>query len=226
MGLLDRLLGRGAARDAAIAAPVDADALAHALPLGLHIGSRLQFDRTMYAVAPGAMTGELPAGYQGVPCYGHVDLGDGYALHRFYLDDDAFLQVSTVGGDVDGIQGFVFHETVNPPDKAAFQRFVAEAEHLGAGRIEYAGHAWRRVTSADAGDARIPPMAYDEVLYRHQPPKRDDDLTHFAMVYARDVPALDRQELLLVSAEDSGPNQFSITYSVGVDLTSADIDIT
>lgn len=45
------------------------------------------------------------------------------------------------------------------------------------------------------------------------------------MVHARDVPALDRHELLLVSAEDSGPNQFSITYSVGVDLNSADIDI-
>lgn len=46
------------------------------------------------------------------------------------------------------------------------------------------------------------------------------------MVYFRDVRALDPQELLLVSAEDSDPNQFSITYSVGVDLTSADIEIT
>lgn len=224
MGLLDKLLGRAPAPAAnALAAP---GALTHAMPLGLRIGAHLQFDRTLYGVAPGAMTEELPAGYQGVPCYGHVDLGDGYALHRFYLDDDAFLQVSTVGGDVDGIQGFVFHETVNPPTKAAFQAFVAEHEHLGAAAIDYAGQRWSRVTSASAGSERIPAMAYDEVLYRHQPPRRDDDLTHYAMLYSREVPELSRQELLLVSAEDSGPNEFSITYSVGMDLTSADIDIT
>lgn len=224
MGLLDKWLDRG--RGSGAAAPADAGALPHALPMGLRIGARIQFDRTLYAVAPGAMTEELPAGYQGVPCYGHIDLGDGYALHRFYLDDDAFLQVGTVGGDVDAIQGFMFHETVNPPDKAAFQAFVMHDDHLGAAEISYAGHRWTRFTSADAGAARIPAMAYDEVLYRHQPPRRDDDLTHYAMVYSRDVPALQRQEFLLVSAEDSGPNEFSITYSVGVDLTSADLDIT
>lgn len=222
MGLLDTLLGR----KPVAALPPPEGALSHELPLGLRVGARIQFDRTMYAVAPGAMTEELPAGYQGVPCYGHVDLGDGYALHRFYLDDDAFLQVSTVAGDVDGMQGFVFHETVNPPDKRAFQDFVAGHAHLGDAAIEYAGHHWVRATPSTAGDARIPPMAYDEVLYRHQPARRDDDLTHYAMLYARDVPELGRQELLLVSAEDSGPADFSITYSIGVELTSADIDIT
>lgn len=180
----------------------------------------------MYGIAPGAMTEELPAGYQGVPCYGHVDLGDGYALHRFYLDDDAFLQVSTVGGDVEAIKGFVFHETLNPPTKEAFRAFVMENEHLGAAAIDYAGRRWLRVTNSTAGDARIPAMVYDEVLYRHQPARRDDDLTHYAMLYSRDVPELAREEFLLVSGEDSGPNEFSITYSVGVDLTIADIDIT
>jgi hypothetical protein len=74
-------------------------------------------------------------------------------------------------------------------------------------------------------------MVYDEVLYRHgqhqhEPARRDDDLTHYAMLYSRDVPELSREEFLLVSAEDSGPNEFSVTYSVGMDLTTADIDIT
>ncbi len=223
MSFLDRLLGR-----TPVPVPVlpDPGALAHALPLGLRIGGRVQFDRTMYSVAPGAVTEELPAGYQGVPCYGHVDLGDGHALHRFYLDDDAFLQVSTVADEVEAIMGFVFHETVNPPNKQAFRDFVMESDHLGAVAIDYAGRRWQRVTNTTAGDARIPPMAYDEVLYRHQPPRRDDDLTHYAMLYSRDVPELGREELLLISAEDSGPNEFSVTYSVGMDLTIADIDIT
>lgn len=224
MSFLDRLLGRAPA-EAAPALPLPG-ALAHALPLGLRIGGRIQFDRTMYSIAPGAMTEELPAGYQGVPCYGHVDLGDGYALHRFYLDDDAFLQVSTVADEVEAIKGFVFHETVNPPNKQAFRNFVMESDHLGAAAIDYAGHRWLRVTNTTAGDERIPAMAYDEVLYRHQPARRDDDLTHYAMLYSRDVPELAREEFLLVSAEDSGPNEFSVSYSVGVDLSIADIDIT
>lgn len=224
MRFFDKLLGRTPA-DAASHLP-HPDALPHALPLGLRIGGRIQFDRTLYSIAPGAMTEELPAGYQGVPCYGHVNLGDGYALHRFYLDDDAFLQVSTVGDDVDVIKGFIFHETVNPPTKDAFRKFVMESDHLGAASIEYAGHRWWRVSNSTAGDERIPAMVYDEVLYRHEPARRDDDLTHYAMLYSRDVPELSREEFLLVSAEDSGPNEFSITYSVGMDLTTADIDIT
>ncbi|MEJ1095592.1 MULTISPECIES: DUF2491 family protein [unclassified Pseudoxanthomonas] len=219
------MLGRTPANAASAALP-HPDALPHALPLGLRIGGRIQFDRTLYSIAPGAMTEELPAGYQGVPCYGHVNLGDGYALHRFYLDDDAFLQVSTVGDDVDVIKGFIFHETVNPPTKDAFRKFVMESDHLGAASIEYAGHRWWRVSNSTAGDERIPAMVYDEVLYRHEPARRDDDLTHYAMLYSRDVPELSREEFLLVSAEDSGPNEFSITYSVGMDLTTADIDIT
>lgn len=208
------------------AIPTGPGEIPHPLPLRLRVGAQVAIDTTLYRVAPGAMTAELPGGYQGVPCYGHIDLGDGYALHRFYLDDDAYLQVSTCGGDVEAIKGFVFHETVNPPDKAAFQRFVHGHEHLGAAKIEYAGHTWQRTTHSTEDTARVPPIAYDEVLYRHVPPRRDDDLTHYAMLYSRHVPALDRDEFLLVTGEDSGPGEFCVTYAVGIDLSQADLDIT
>jgi hypothetical protein len=222
MGLFDRLFGtkpRDATRSPSAGIP-------HALPLGLRIGGQVQFDRMMFRVAPGATTVELPDGYQGIPCYGHIDLGDGYALHRFYVDDDAYVQVSTCGDQVEGLKAFVFHETVNPPTKRAFEQFVMEHAHLGAPRIEYAGRQWTRGTNATDEQARTPPLAYDEVLYRHSPPRRDDDLTHYAMLYRRDVPELDREEFLLVTAEDSGPNEFCITYAIGFDLTPVDLDIT
>lgn len=222
MSWLDRMLGRGS-RPPSVP-PASAPGLPP-LPLGLRLGGRVQFDRTLYRVAPDAMTAELPEGHQGVACYGHIDLGDGYAMQRFYLEDDAYLQVMTCGGLIESIKGFVFLDTVNPPTKQAFQDFVAGHAHLGAHEIDYAGHRWRRVTSADGG-AKIPPMAFDEVLYRGTPPRRDDDLTHYAMVYGRDVPELHREEFLLVTGEDSGPNDFCVTYAVGIDLTEADLDIT
>lgn len=220
MSWMDRMLGRGKPATAEAAGDVR-----HPLPLGLRVGGRVHFDRTLYRVAPGAMTDELPDGHQGIACYGHIDLGDGYVMHRFYLDDDAYLQVLACGELVESIKAFVFHDTVNPPTKSHFQQFVTSNPHLGALEIDYAGKRWQRVTSPDAG-AQIPPVAFDEVLYRGEPPRRSDDLTHYAMVYSRHVPELDREELLLVTGEDSGPNEFCVTYAVGIDLTEADLDVT
>lgn len=225
MSLFDKLFGRKPQSPEAPAS-FGRGAIAHELPLGLRIGARITFDRTLYRVAPGAMTAELPDGFQGVPCYGHIDLGDGYALHRFYVDDDAYLQVSTCAGDIEAIKAFVFHETVNPPTKQAFQQFVMEHAHLGAPQIEYGGRRWYRSTNSTDESARIPAICYDEVLYRHTPPRHDGDLTHYAMLYRRDVPELEREEFLLVTAEDSGPNEFCITYAIGIDLTEADFDVT
>lgn len=221
MSFFDKLFGKSPAPPAM---PVR-DAMTFPLPLGLRIGARITFDRTMYQVAPEAMLGELPEGYQGIPCIGQIDLGDGTVQHRCYVDDDAYLMVQTVGGDVDGLMGFSFAETVNPPNKQAFQDFILGHDHLGAAEIEYAGKRWQRQINTTAS-GRIPPMVFDETLYRYAPARKDGDLTHYAMMYQRHVAELHREEFLLVTAEDSGPTEFCITYAVGVDLTVEDFQIT
>ena len=216
---LDKLRGTPAP-----AAAVPA-AFTHALPLGFRINGRVALDTLVSRAHPEALTATLPEGHQGIPCYGHVDLGSGYALHRFYLDDDAFVQVSTCGDLVEGIKAFVFVETVNPANQAEFQRFITSHDHLGAAEIEYAGRHWQREFGDDSG-ARVPAVVYDEVLYRHDPPRKDDDLTHYAMLYRRNVPELDRDEFLLVTGEDYGPSEFVVTYAAGLAMTTADLDIT
>lgn len=223
MGWLDRLRGKPPA-DTAGAAP--AGAIPHALPLGFRINGRVALDTLVCRAHPGALTAQLPEGHQGIPCYGHIDLGSGYALHRFYLDDDAFVQVSTCGELVEGIKAFVYVDTVNPANQAEFQRTITGHDHLGAAGIDYAGRRWLREFGDDSGAARVPAVVYDEVLYRHDPPRQDDDLTHYAMLYRRPVPELDRDEFLLVTGEDYGPNEFCVTYAIGLALTTADLDIT
>lgn len=222
MSWLDRLRGRATPPPV----PDRHAALPERLPLGFRVGGRVALDTLVYRAHPEALSARLPEGHQGIPCYGHIDLGGGHALHRFYLDDDAYVQVSTANGAVEGIKAFVFVETVNPHSQREFQAFVQSHPHLGAPAIEYAGRQWQRDFSADSAGARIPPIAYDEVLYRHEPPRRDDDLTHYAMLYRRPVPELERDEFLLVTGEDYGPNEFVITYAIGLDLTTADLDIT
>lgn len=199
---------------------------AHELPLGLRINGRVAFDTTTFRAHPQAWTMRLPEGHQGIPCYGYIDLRGGHALHRFYLDDDAYLQVSTSSGQVEGIKAFVFQETVNPANQAEFKRFIQDDPHLGADSIDYAGRTWYREFGDQSAAAKVPPVVYDEVLYRHDPPRRDDDLTHYAMLYRREIPELDREEFLLVTAEDYGPSEFVITYAIGMDLNTADLDIT
>lgn len=217
MSWLDRLRGKSDTP-----AP---GALTHALPLGFRVNGRVALDTLFSRAHPDALTAALPEGHQGIPCYGHIDLGGGHALHRFYLDAEAYVQVSTNNDAVEGIKAFVFVETVNPANQADFQRYITGHEHLGAATIDYAGQHWQRDFADDAG-ARAPAVVYDEVLYRHDPPCRDDDLTHYAMLYRRALPGLERDEFLLVTGEDYGPNEFCVTYAVGLDLTSADLDIT
>ncbi|GHA87685.1 DUF2491 family protein [Cognatilysobacter bugurensis] len=220
MSWLDRLRGKSTPP-----ALPDPSALGHPLPLGFRVNGRVAFDTLVFRAHPDALTVQLPEGHQGIPAYGHIDLGAGHALHRFYLDDDAYVQVSTAGELIEGIKAFVFVETVNPPTQAEFQRFIHGHEHLGAPSIEYMGRQWQRDFSGEAS-GRIPPVIYDEVLYRHDPPRRDDDLTHYAMLYRREVPELARDEFLLVTAEDYGPAEFLVTYAIGLDINTADLDIT
>jgi hypothetical protein len=194
------------------------------LPLGLRLGGAIALDTTGFAIARDAFVFAPPEGHLIVEAYGSVDLGAGARLHRFYLTEDAFLQVNTTAGAIDEMKYFVFHDTRHPPTIAAFRKAVEPGSELGGGSMQLDGHRYRRVW----GDAEswTPPVVLDEKVYRGRPAKLDYDLTHYCMLYQRDVPGTERTESLLVSAEDYGPDEFLVSYSIGVDVTTADLSIT
>lgn len=226
MSFLDRLFGKKPAPPAVPVAPDYRGSIPHELPLALRIGAMITFDRTRYLAAPDAVVEQLPDGYQEVQCYGYADLGDCHLLHRFYLADDAYLQVLTVGGVVDAVQAYVYTEQVDPADQAAFRKFVESGDHLWATEIEYGGRRWKRLNMTESGSDRQPPLAMDENLFRGEPPRKSDDLTNYVTLYSRQVPELGIEELLLVTAEDSGANEFLVSYAVGMDLGASDFEIT
>ena len=225
MGWLSTVFGRKDATAAAGAAPVSRIGNVE-LPLGLRLGGAIAIDPMPFRVAGEAFLFAPPEGHVIIEAYGAVDLGGGAFLHRFYLTEDAFLQVNTTAGAVDEMKYFVFHETRNPPTPAAFRAWVEPGSLLGAPTLDVDGRHYRRVWG-ETPDARwAPPVVLDEKVYRGRPARLDYDLTHYCMLYRRDVPGTDRGETLLVSAEDYGPEEFCVTWSVGVDVSTADLEIT
>lgn len=196
------------------------------LPLGLRVGAAVALDPIAFTLARDAFVFAPPAGHSIVEAYGAVDLGGGAMLHRFYLTDDAFVQVNTTAGAIDELKYFVFHETRHPATIAAFRACVEPGSALGAATLQLEGRHYRRVWGESEGARWAPPVVMDEKVYRGRPPKFDYDLTHYCMLYQRDVEGVARTESVLVSAEDYGPDEFCITCSVGVDVTTADLDIT
>jgi hypothetical protein len=196
------------------------------LPLGLRPGGALALDTTVFDAAGEAFGFAPPRGHNLIEAYGQIDLGAGAILHRFYLTDDAFLQVNTTAGAIDEMKYFVFHETKQPANQAAFKRWVESGSAIGGTDIDVEGRRYTRVWGDEGDTGWIPPVTFDEKVYRGRPPVLDYDLTHYCMLYQRDIAALGRTESLLVSAEDYGPSEFCVTYALGIDVTTADLDIT
>jgi len=193
-------------------------------PLGLRLGGAVAIDALPFRVLGAELLFSLPEGSQMVEARGHVDLGQGAELHRFYLSDDAFLQVSTQGGATDEIKLFQFAETKHPNTRAALEAWLRDDSELGKYEIDLKGKRFTRVWG-DSGAHYSPPVVFDERVFKKSDSVPDYDLTHYAMLYQREIPGSERLEYLLVSVEDSGPSDFCVVFSLGVDVSSADLEI-
>lgn len=193
-------------------------------PLGLRLGGAVAIDSLPFRVLANELLFTLPPGNQIVEARGHVDLGQGAELHRFYLSDDAFLQINTQAGQVEEIKLFQFAETKHPNTREALEAWLRSDSELGRFEVSLKGKQFTRVWGDQ--DARYsPPIVFDEHVFKKNDAVADYDLTHYAMLYQREIAGSERLEYLLISVEDSGPNDFCVVFSLGVDLSPADLEI-
>jgi len=165
-----------------------------------------------------------PEAGQRIETIGKVDLGAGAMLHRYYLSGDAWIQVNTTAGQIDDIKLFAFDDTKNPSNRAAFERWLGSDSQIGRRELAYRGRTFRRVWGEE-GDEQAPPVAFAEEVYSdsdHVPAYRTE---HYCMLYEREVEGADRMEYLLVSAEETG-DDYVVVFSLGVDISSADLQVT
>lgn len=170
--------------------------------------------------------------YRHIAAVGHVDLGQGSHLVRFYLDNDTWIQANVEHQQILEYKLFDFYrvahlsdvefdQLINAGDKKTdqpgAQTLTLEATDGSARRPSYQ-RVW-----GDAASLWSPPVVLEEevttterIVPRH--------VTHHAMLYERPIEGSERMEYVLVSAEDDGEGGFMRVDNLGVDIASVDID--
>ncbi|RFA24733.1 hypothetical protein CAI21_20500 [Alkalilimnicola ehrlichii] len=200
----------------------EAEASAQA-PYGLRLSGFVELDGLPFQLNKGEFVFSPPAGSQRIDARGAVDLGAGCLLHRFYLTDDAFVQVNTTAGNVDDLKFFVFDDTKTPSNAESFAQWLGEESVIGRETIEHRGKTFFRVWG-DEGQQKAPPVTFDEEVFTGSDSVPEYTVSHFCMLYEREVEGAERLEYLLVSAEQTG-EEYCVVFSVGVDVSEADLDI-
>lgn len=192
-----------------------------ALPYGARLHGAVRFDDLLGKLGADAFNFDWPTSPQTIEAIGDIDLGTGSRLYRLYLTDDAFLQIATSNGEPGDVNLFVYAESINPSSKDAFERWVT------SGRLpDYTlgDCSYRRIWGEGEGMAQ--PVPLEERVYKKDLATSEYDLTLYSMLYSRELPAMERSELLLVAGEDSGPEDFVISQAVGIPLSTAEFEIT
>jgi len=191
------------------------------LPYGARLRAAVKFDDLLYKLNGQALGFEWPESPQIIEAIGDIDLGEGSRLYRLYLTDDSYLQIATANGQPGDVNLFVYAESINPSTKAEFERWVTAGAPT---EYRLGNYTYSRVWGD--GEAITQRVPLEERVYKKDLHTHEYDLTIYSMLYSREVPNFDRNEMLFVAGEDSGPNDFVISQAVGIPLSTADFEIT
>ena len=194
-------------------------------PLQLRLGAAVRLDSILSKVlGDGRYLFELPEAGRilSVESQGLVDLGEGVKLHRFYFDEDWWLQVKTSGsgeGEVDEMHLFGFGDVLTPSSQAEFEEIAAR---IGKPTYSYADFSYDRLWGQ--GSAQAATADFEERVY----PKEDASyaVRHQDMLHSRAIAGTTRPEFLLVSTETDEHDEVTVVHSVGIALDVADLEIT
>lgn len=199
---------------------------------GLRLDGRVNIKLIGLRAHPDALFRWDDDAYHHIAAVGHVDLGQGAELVRFYLDNDTWLQANIENGQVHEYKLFDFYRVAHLSD-AEFDNLIngedKQPDSLGAQSIPLASTSdeartctYQRVWGNNDSVWSPPVMFEEQVMTTESLTARS--VTHHAMLYERTIQDAERLEYLLLSAEDDGEGSFMLVQNVGVDVASIDID--
>lgn len=188
----------------------------------LRLGGTIRLDALPFQMLKDHLLFRVPEGDQPVEAYGHVNLGASAELHRFYLTDDAWLQVNLTDSQIDEMKYWIFYDTKHPATRAAFNQWIETGGQIGSKQIELEGKLFRRVWGENATWA--PPIPLVEDVYSESADSVSYQTNHSSMLYERKVHDSERMEYLLISAELTD-GEYCVVFNIGVDVSTADLSI-
>ncbi|MBD1554617.1 DUF2491 family protein [Pseudomonas typographi] len=219
MGVIKRWLGL----EAPVRGTRPAPAATAAGPLELGPGRMVCLDPSLKLLLAGHSHVVLP-GDEKVWARGHIDLGQGMGINRYYLDDeDYFVQVVMNGPGADDIEEIIlfgYFAATPVASQAELLRLTGPQSPIGLPTYEHDGEVFMRQWGSEAGQTEFVPL--EEFVTS---PEASYRVEHLAMLYAREVGLANRREFLLFSVEEDEAGNVSLTTAVGVSLQPTDIKV-
>jgi hypothetical protein len=229
---LKRLYRATTARSASPPAPGLPNGMPPAALEGLRLDGRVNIQLIDLCTHPDALFHWDNEAFHHIAAVGHVDLGQGAHLVRFYLDNDTWLQANIEQEQVVEYKLFDFYRVaqlspvefdtlVNGTDPhtnpTGAQTVTITSTDTSERRCTY-----QRVWGDDAQEWSPPAVFEEQVVTTDSISSRY--VTHHAMLFERAIQDAERMEYALVSAENDGDGGFMVVYNVGVDVAPMDID--
>lgn len=230
----------GTSNEAATAQAQRASTFSAGLPIGmsqedfegLRLDGRVKIQLAELSAFSDTLFGWDSDTFHHIAAIGHVDLGQGAHLVRFYLDNDTWLQANVENQHVIEYKLFDFYRVthlsdgefdalINADDKKAgqlgAQTITVEATDASGRECQYQ-RVW-----GDAASLWSPPVLLEEQVMTTES-VMTRSVTHHAMLYERPIEGSERMEYVLLNAENDGEGGFMLIQNLGVDVTSVDID--
>ncbi len=202
----------------------------HDLPLGLHIGGKIELDETGFLLHGDALKFGFPGKTQLIRAYGHIKL-NGPVAHRFYLesesDEQSMLEL-VVGpeGNLEETRLFSSLDTIYPADNDEWDFWLSSVDgSIGLSQFETRdGTLYDRAWS-DSDAPYVPPVEFAENVFLDSHGQDQAQVQHAAMLYGRWVSeADDFAEYTLLSAEEHQDGA-CVHILVGIDFNPMGITV-
>lgn len=198
---------------------------------GLRLDGRVRLNLSELAAFPDTLfTWESDRDYH-IAAVGHVELGQGAHLVRFYLDNDTWLQANVENRRVIEYKLFDFYRVShlsNDEFDALLDPAASASRPLGTRQltIESTGGQGPREFTRVWGDPASdwsPPVQFEERVTTSES-VTGRQVVHHAMLFERSIAGSERMEYVLMSGESDEEGSFMLVENLGVDVASIDID--
>lgn len=189
---------------------------------GLKLGCAVTVDDFDFRLLAEQLLLQFPGETQMIEAVGHMDLGAGSHIKRYYTSDDGYFQVNFTGEEtehnLEDCKLFIYDKLITLGRDSEWEHWL-KPETIGKQSYHYRDKTYQRVFGDQ--EAAIPPLAVSEQIRN----KAGDSyqIDNFFMLFQREVKP-DIFEYLLINGEESAEGNL-VTLSLGVDLSALQFNV-